>query len=227
MVIMLQSACYAYSSSLLLDDTRIIKKDVIDMVVGNFVNDGFTVGSANDYQVTFEKPVTNFLTRALYATPAYPTPYYRVIVNFAPTNGGLKLVLNAQIVSNPNSGHEKIADDTSISYDNYINSLSDYFSRYVGVGMNLFLEKDGDYIKAGTITKGGSADKNGVKTGDLIVSVNDISCKTMDVLTLNKMFKDAKQGDKFKLLLKNGEENREVTIEVDDVPSPYVLSKIK
>lgn len=88
------------------------KKQVADRLAGTLVGMGFQVRAANDYQLTFGKPVDSPMLQSLYGSQFNRVPELRHEYALVDVPGGIRVLGHAKIVTNPGSGFEKTEDLT-------------------------------------------------------------------------------------------------------------------
>lgn len=91
----------------------VTKKQIIDLLVSHKLSEGFQVRTVNDYSLVIAKDIDDFAARVAYGSNYNRTPEARVTYNFVDTNGGVKIFVRSEMVTNPQSQHEKTTNFTT------------------------------------------------------------------------------------------------------------------
>ena len=118
-------------------------------------------------------------------------------------------------------------DDPYSTYmdENNTNSFQDTITgSFVGIGVTVVYEDSG-YHRVVEVLADGPAEKAGVKTNDIIIKVDNKSVKNIVGDKFTKLVR-GKQGEKVKLTVKRGEEEKDLTIKRGTVEVDSVVSEL-
>jgi len=86
------------------------RKEIKDVMLNAMLSDGFYLQNQNEYQLVFGKK-DNSLTMSLLAGSNYDiTPEWRYTFTMVDYSGGIRILTNIWIVTNPGSAFESIND---------------------------------------------------------------------------------------------------------------------
>lgn len=205
------------------------KKAIIDYLVNSAAQNGFTLINVNDYQVTMKKDDERFLSKLYYGSHFNRTPEVRFYFTIAQTGNNVRLAVESRMVTNPGSGFEKSEvidnDDTQKMLDNFkanverstvtdkpqeqgINPLN-----IVGfnVDKNIINNK---CLVVNNIDINGNAYRSGLRKGDFIKEINDLSVSNMNSFDLSTFLKWQRERE-IKLLIISADTNEEKTLVFD------------
>jgi len=87
------------------------KTDLMNMVTSTAISKGYSIKSANDYQIVVTKPISNLVHRIIVSSTYDTSPEERLVWMFADIgNNCTHLGIALQNVTAPNTGREKIRD---------------------------------------------------------------------------------------------------------------------
>ena len=110
----------------------------------------------------------------------------------------------------------------------YVGTDSDNFNIYLegnykGIGIEI-VKNDKDEIVIYKVFKDSSADKAGLKAGDILIKVAGESLKDKETGDISKIIKS--QRDKFDVEFKRDGENKKASVEVSDISLDSIFSKV-
>jgi len=87
------------------------KMELMNMVTSTAISKGYTIKSANDYQIVVTKPISNLAQRIIVSSTYDTSPEERLVWMFADKgNNCTHLGIALQNVTDPNTGREKVRD---------------------------------------------------------------------------------------------------------------------
>lgn len=89
------------------------KKQIIDLLISDKLNNGFQIKNVNEYSLVIAKDIDDFGAKVVYGSKLNRTPEARITYNFVDVTGGVKVFVRSEMITNPNSQYEKISDFTS------------------------------------------------------------------------------------------------------------------
>lgn len=150
------------------------------VLANNALNWGYYVKSSSEYSSVFEKRDESMAGAILFGSRYDSAPVWRITFNYAPLNGGVRVVANIHAVTNPGSAFERITDFSTDSKDassiqamlvkireNFDNKEIVSSRGKVGVGLD---EKF--FVIA--VLKSSPAEAAGIKIGDRIVAIDSV-----------------------------------------------------
>ena len=90
--------------------TLIEPEDVRGALISEMMSRGYTLNDANDFLLSFDRPVENFLAAALLGSQYDSTPNARITFSIAPIGDSVRVVADLAIITNPGSGFERRTD---------------------------------------------------------------------------------------------------------------------
>jgi len=155
------------------------RKEIKDVMLNAMLSDGFYLQNQNEYQLVFGKK-DNSLTMSLLAGSNYDiTPEWRYTFTMVDYSGGIRILTNIWIVTNPGSAFESINDL----------STNTKAAQNMQIGLNSFkknMEMASLQKKRGKIgvrlqnriivevISNGPAEKAGLQIGDVIQSIDGV-----------------------------------------------------
>lgn len=89
---------------------NVTKKQAVDYLTVIMLNREYQVRQVNDYMAAFGKAGDTFAARFLFGTKFNRVPDLRVTYNFVDTPAGLRVIATLEIITNPNSGFQRVRD---------------------------------------------------------------------------------------------------------------------
>lgn len=84
--------------------------DVAPRLINRMVDIGYLIKHTSAYQLVFEKPVENVMAAAMFGSRYDAQPVARLSYILTKRNDGTRIVMDAQVVTNPGSAHERTTD---------------------------------------------------------------------------------------------------------------------
>ncbi|TCL69901.1 hypothetical protein EDC14_101122 [Hydrogenispora ethanolica] len=105
--LLFQIQCLAMNTVASTEIPNADKKLIIDATISDMVNRGFSVVSVNEYQISFKRDLFNVPKAMLFDPKLNGTPEGRITLNIVQVNRNVRIVAEAKIFTNPNSGYER------------------------------------------------------------------------------------------------------------------------
>jgi hypothetical protein len=86
----------------------LVAKSVYGELSNIMINEGYSLKNANDYLITYEKPIQSIMGQALMGSRYDSVPFYRITAQIIELNDYTRVVLNFNIVTNPGSSFERL-----------------------------------------------------------------------------------------------------------------------
>jgi hypothetical protein len=189
------------------------KRAVIESLIHDWSSKGFSVSSNTGNEVTFRKlaPDQNFME--LYGVDSE----LQVTFGIMQTGNDVEISAKAEAATKLSNGQKVYWDLNMPELKTYLTDLQNGFNGYLGYGLEFTNDKDNWVIKC--IIPGGNAEKVRLRTGDIIVSVNDKPAKDLSMSDINAIFSEGGEGAMLELIVKgsNGEEIK-VTLTKTKIP---------
>jgi hypothetical protein len=83
---------------------------VAPRLINRMVDIGYVVKHTSAYQLVFEKPVENVMAAAMFGSRYDAQPVARLSYILTKRNDGTRIVMDAQVVTNPGSAYERTTD---------------------------------------------------------------------------------------------------------------------
>ncbi|MDD3143016.1 MAG: PDZ domain-containing protein [Candidatus Cloacimonetes bacterium] len=153
------------------------KKDISDTIVNNMLSRGFTLQKLNDYQLIFGIKETDLGLMLLAGSHYDSVPEWRYTYNLVDFAGGIRILTNIWLVTNPGSAFEKITDvsTNSKSAQNMHTELNQLKTLLENSAVIKSRGKIGIMTQGNLITKvmpDSPAQLAGLKPGDVMVKIN-------------------------------------------------------
>lgn len=176
------------------------KKKVIDATVNAILNEGYSIITVTDYQVIARKTITNNLAASfLYGSRYNINPEYRFFVSFADyNNSSVRAVAEIQIITNPGSAFEKPNEFNDKTLPNIYPRIKSQLelNKTVNDSTKSINSADPRYgfdctrdtaqpIKVTSVSANSIADRQGLRVGDIIKSINKRFTSTLSEAELN------------------------------------------
>lgn len=150
---------------------NIQRKQAIDTIVENKINEHWNVLNVNDYAITLKRNMNSMLATAAFGTGFNPTPEERLQFNVVQKDNGIIISVDGQIVTNPQSGYEHGVSYGYARIQEEINELTKIFLGYYTYGIEY-----GKLVHVAIITKvkpHSFAYRNGLEEGNAILTINN------------------------------------------------------
>lgn len=206
----------------LVEINNIDKKTVMDKIVSDMVSGGYQIATVSDYHIMFRQDVKDEAAKFLYGSDFNNTPELRITFSVVQAGQNVKVSYDGKIVSNPGSAYEKLKDITdNPTLQTYLTSLKQYFDGFVGYGLGIVPEKKNKCFEIASISKGSSAEAEGLAVGDLISEINGGSTSAMRYNKFMELLVSGGEGTQVELKTQNAAGVRTVKLTKTFVPPIY------
>ena len=106
-VILLQIQCLAMNTVASTEIPNADKKVIMDATINDMVNRGFSIVSANEYQLSFKRDLYNVPKSMLFDPKLNGTPEGRITLNIIQVNRNVRIIAEAKIFTNYNNGYTR------------------------------------------------------------------------------------------------------------------------
>ena len=197
------------------------KKAVGDYLMSDMVSRGYNILGTQESQVAFRKDVTNFWAQVLLGSRFNGTPELRAYFNMVPMSGGVLVTADVRIVTNPNSGFENYTVITNKEWQQYLDTMKQYFNGYIGYGFSYATGKKDDCLQVVSVVPGGPIDRAGIRIGDLISKVHGVSVSDVSMKKINEIIVSGGIGTTIQLVVRSPIKDRAVIVAKENFPPKY------
>lgn len=224
LLVFLTSAALAYS----VDINNVDKKQAIDYISNQFVVNGYSIITSNDFSVVVQKEINDIMYQVFYGSRFNTTPVIRISLNFAQVGNNVRLNSDAYIITNPNSAFEKSSPYTKKDFPQMIDRLKintetncsktsagkeDPPIIVSGITISTKRHSNGNMIIT-EVNSSSNAYIAGLRRGDTIININEFPVKNLSLKEF-ETYTNNQKGKQITLKIDSFENYKQLSIEFE------------